>query len=70
VDDDFLLMVNAWWEPLEFVIPATRPGQVWHGELDTFDPTRDPVPAPLSAGGTVTVGARSVVLLRGPRSRG
>ena len=27
VDDDFLLVVDAWWETLEFTIPASRPGQ-------------------------------------------
>ena len=37
VDDDFLVLVNAWWEPLDFVIPSTRPGQTWYGEIDTFD---------------------------------
>ena len=24
IDDDFLVLVNAWWEPLGFTIPATR----------------------------------------------
>ena len=24
LDDDFLVLVNAWWEPLDFVLPATR----------------------------------------------
>ena len=27
VDDDFLVLVNAWWEPLEFTVPPTRAGQ-------------------------------------------
>src|SRR5262249_19852473 len=27
VDDDFLLLVNAWWQPLNFVVPVTRTGQ-------------------------------------------
>ncbi len=26
VDDDFLVLVNGWWEPLAFVVPATRAG--------------------------------------------
>ena len=30
VDDDFLMLVNAWWEPLDFTIPPSRPGQIWH----------------------------------------
>ncbi len=24
VDDDFLVLVNAWWQPLGFTVPATR----------------------------------------------
>ena len=24
LDDDFFVLVNAWWEPLDFVLPATR----------------------------------------------
>ena len=67
VDDDFLVMVNAWWEPLSFRLPATRPDQQWSGELDSFDPTTDPAPQPPSAGGTVTVSPRSVVVLRSRR---
>jgi isoamylase len=27
LDDDFLVLVNAWWEPLAFTIPAARAGQ-------------------------------------------
>ena len=23
VDDDFLVLVNGWWEPLDFTLPAT-----------------------------------------------
>jgi hypothetical protein len=30
LDDDFLVLVNAWWEPLDFTIPPIRPGQAWH----------------------------------------
>ncbi len=29
---------TRWWEPLDFVVPPTRPGQSWHREVDTFDP--------------------------------
>ena len=31
LDDDFLVLVNAWWEPLEFVLPPICAGQVWVG---------------------------------------
>ena len=66
VDDDFLVLVNAWWEPLDFIIPPTRPGQTWHGEIDTYNPNDAPLPRPLFAGGTVPVGPRSFVVLCGP----
>jgi isoamylase len=67
VDDDFLVLVNAWWEPLEFSIPVTRDGQEWQEEIDTYDPA-DAIGAPLGAGERVTVGPRSVVVLRSPLS--
>ena len=70
VDDDFLVMVNAWWEPLDFVVPPTRPGQSWHREVDTFDPASVAPPEPPTAGATVTVGPRSVMVLRSPRPEG
>ncbi len=66
VDDDFLVLVNAWWEPLEFTIPETRPGQMWYGELDTYDPATPPTPRPPAAGSRVTVGPRSIAVLCGP----
>ena len=70
LDDDFLVLVNAWWEPLEFVVPEGRPGLAWRAEIDTFDPAavvaaRAPV---RRAGDRVTVGPRSVLVLRGPRA--
>jgi len=65
VDDDFLVLVNAWWEPLDFTIPVTRPQQTWHLEIDTFDPSASRPAA--GAGETVHVGPRSVLVLRGPR---
>jgi len=70
LDDDFLVLVNAWWEPLDFVLPATRAEASWHVEIDTHDPAatgRSGV-ASLRAAGRVTVGPRSVVVLADPRS--
>jgi glycogen operon protein len=66
VDDDFLALFNAWWEPLGFVIPATRAGLMWRAEIDSYDPAA-PAGAPRrQAGDRVTVGPRSVVVLSGP----
>ena len=42
VDDDFLVLVNSWWEPLDFVLPATRPQAGWQVEFDTYDPASRP----------------------------
>ena len=68
LDDDFLVLVNAWWEPLAFTVPAAREGQAWHTDIDSFDPAgADPAP-PCRAGDQVTVGPRSVLVLRGPRT--
>jgi glycogen operon protein len=64
LDDDFLVLVNAWWEPLEFILPVTRPQAGWRVELDTYlaapagSAVADHIP-----GDRVTVGARSVVVL-------
>ena len=35
-DDDFLVLVNAWWEPLEFTIGDCRPGLEWVTEIDSL----------------------------------
>jgi isoamylase len=68
VDDDFLVLVNAWWQPLDFVLPATRPQARWRVEIDSYDPASPagPAAADRQAGDQVTVGPRSVVVLVGP----
>jgi isoamylase len=69
-DDDFLFLVNGWWEKLEFTIGDCRPGLEWRAEINTFDPASEGTgTAPiLRLGDQVTVGPRSVVVLRGPRT--
>jgi isoamylase len=66
VDDDFLVLVNAWWEPLDFTIPPTRPGVTWQLAIDSYDPGRPAACAPLGTGGVLTAGPRSIAVLRGP----
>jgi isoamylase len=69
LDDDFLVMVNAWWEPLDFTVPPVRPGQAWQTDIDSYH-GRTPAAADTAprcrAGDQVTVGPRSVSVLRGP----
>ncbi len=69
IDDDFLVLVNGWWEPLDFTVPPTRARQDWYWEVDTFEPSTTPAPAGLHAGDRVSVGPRSVLVLRGPAVR-
>jgi isoamylase len=83
-DDDFLVLINAWWEPLAFTIPVTRaprtgaqaapPGpaaseQAWRAEFNTYEPAAAGAAPEVHPGGEVTVGPRSVVVLRAPAPR-
>ena len=67
VDDDFLVFVNAWWEPLAFTLPDTRPDAVWQLEIDTYDPGSVAGAGDRGAGDSITVGPRSVAVLISPR---
>jgi isoamylase len=68
IDDDFMVLVNAWWEPLDFTLPETRPQARWQEEIDTFDPDRaGSAVTRRRAGERITVGPRSVVVLLSPR---
>ena len=70
LDDDFLVLVNSWWEPLGFVLPSTRPGAEWQAEIDSYDPAAPAGAAKRHAGDQVTVGPRSIAVLCGPLAAG
>jgi len=70
LDDDFLVLVNAWWQPLEFVLPATCAGQQWVVEIDTFEPSAVTAHGKRHAGERVAAGPRSIVVLRGTAETG
>ena len=40
VDDDFLVLVNAWWEQLPFTIPPTRPASPGRSRSTAMTPPR------------------------------
>jgi isoamylase len=63
VDDDFLIFVNAWWEPLTFQLPADVSTWRWDIVCDTFDPAHTG-----TAGRHVDVGPRSTIVLGSPAS--
>jgi glycogen operon protein len=68
IDNDFLVLVNSWWEPLDYTIPTTHANQGWYREIDTFDPAATQTSPSLAAGDRVTVQARSVLVFRGSAS--
>lgn len=53
--DDFLLLINAWWEPLDFLVPSIRADQTWHLEIDTYGPSSATTPYEPTAGDHITV---------------
>jgi glycogen operon protein len=74
-DDSFLVIFNAHYEPIDFVIPEASYGQEWFVEIDTSGGTvADETsgasgtarPDLLVPGATVTVAARSVLVLGSP----
>ena len=36
-DDPFLILFNAWWEPLDFSVPEALRDLAWRIEIDTND---------------------------------
>ncbi len=58
-DDPFLLMFNAWWEPLEFSVPEPLGDLNWVVEVDTSQPQNAG-----SAVAPITLQGRSLLLLR------
>jgi glycogen operon protein len=66
LDDDFLVLVNAWWQPIDFTIPACRDGLTWHAAIDSYDPNRPATEPARKAGQQRTVSPRSIAVLRAP----
>jgi glycogen operon protein len=63
----FYLMVNAYWEPLDFALPPSAAKGGWRLGIDTSRPSPDDIyawaDAPPVVGSTYQVGPRSVVAL-------
>ena len=59
-DSSFLLLWNAYWEPLEFVLPGPEFGQKWSAVLDTAEPRDGTV---VEANNKLLVRERSLVVL-------
>ena len=68
LDDDLLVVINGWWEPLDITLPDVGSPRSWQLELDTFEGTvGGPAAGALAGGATLTVGPRSLVLLKAAR---
>src|SRR5580693_2876444 len=70
LDDDFLLLVNAFWEPVSVTIPPVREDQqTWFVDLDSYDPEVSAARVfPRHTGDSVLARPRSVQVLRAPRA--
>jgi len=65
-DDPFLLMLNAWWQPLEFAIPESLRELSWEIEIDTSEPhTAGHTIGPPAV---VTLDGRALMLLKGTQA--
>jgi glycogen operon protein len=64
------LIMNAYWEPLDFELPPTDDDQTWQLWIDTaLEPPHDIVPwqeAPVFTGASYRAAPRSVVVLFAP----
>jgi isoamylase len=63
-DDSFLLLFNAYYEDVTFMLPTRRFGRIWELVLTTDDPTADEGLLVAPARTEVPVIARSVMLLK------
>jgi isoamylase len=72
LDDDFLILVNAYWDPVTFAIPLVRSApQTWFVELDSYDSAVSAAREfPKHTGDQVVARPRSLQVLRGPRPEG
>ena len=70
-DDSFLVLFNAHHEPIDFVLPEQSYGDRWFTEIDTAAQEAPESGADVHlAGATLTVAARSVVVLGCPLAEG
>jgi isoamylase len=63
-DNPFLILLNAWWEPLDFTIPESLRGLPWVAEVDTNEP--ESAGRAIDPSAPVHLIGRSLVLLRSP----
>ncbi|MGW2570763.1 glycogen debranching protein GlgX [Streptomyces sp. NPDC001537] len=67
VDDSFLLLLNSYWEPVEFRLPDVTYGERWTTVIDTAEQHGPPDESEYKANTGLLVERRSLVLLSRPR---
>jgi glycogen operon protein len=67
VDDSFLVLLNAWWDDLDFLLPREPETSRWERVLDTYaeDPFAD---GDVAAGTKYRLRGRSLAVFRLPRT--
>ncbi len=63
-DESFIVLFNAWREPVTFVLPPPRFGRCWVHELSTAEPELAPNGDELPASAPVVVAERALRVLR------
>jgi isoamylase len=63
-DDSFIVLFNAWHEPVTFVLPPSRFGRRWAHELCTAEPELEPNGTTLAARAKVPLRGRALRVLR------
>ena len=63
-DDSFIVLFNAWRDPVTFVLPPTRFGRRWAHELCTGEPELPPNGSTLPARAHVPLRGRALRVLR------
>ncbi len=64
LDDTLLLLINAHWEPIGFVLPAHQRSVRWEPLVDTREADGQPRRRPFRGGQTYDLEARSLALFR------
>jgi glycogen operon protein len=64
LDDTLLILLNAYHEPLPFILPAHRPGVKWELTLDTRTPEGRRLHRPMKGGEAYQLEGRSLAVLQ------
>jgi glycogen operon protein len=63
-DETLLILLNAFWEPLPFVLPAHKAGVRWETLIDTRAPDGEPRTRSVKGGESYEMEGRTLALFR------